>query len=705
MNDPLVFAAHNTVVALVLALLVYSLTRAWRNPPLAHVLWLLVLVKRVAPPVLGVDWSAVRLPVSTPAGSKIIADAVSIAGPKAASLRNFVDAQITPAAGEGSATRDAEHEQATRSGPLGALVRRILLWCWLGGAVLCTIVSATRIVRFERLLPETLPASERIAGVARQIAARLGIRRAPAVRYVVGVPVPFLWCAGQRPTIVLPIRLLGDLDETSAALILAHELAHLRRRDHWIRAVELIVATVYWWNPLVWLIRRQIHACEDLCCDAWVRWAFPDCTKRYAEVLLTAAESAEGSPLGARLLPASPFLHSLTLKARIEMILQGRFAPRVSRRSMFVIALFGFLVLPSFVGSTKSDEAQVVSNDEAPAAPADKSDARATSEFPHAVRFEQGATRFAEGDTITISEIRGTSDTFTPGNIYWIRGTYTLASRDSAILLASVTFTNSDVMMHAMPHFGWGPRSDHLSRAESRIVSYASGVELAVQRTVVPRGTGTFALFLPMSYQGAPHVSFYSTEKGGESFGGNYFGTGDSVLKKWWGTQDTDQKTTGAPAETANPENADAAPANPLLPELRRLIRFADPENANLPHVVRFEQGTTRFLDGDQITISEVHGTAETFSPGNVYRIRGTYTLASHDSAMLAAYTTARHAKDGRSSSHKSQSTVVKKGDGTFTLYLPMTYEGWPHVSFYPAGGGNGFGGNYFGTGETVLKR
>ncbi len=34
-----------------------------------------------------------------------------------------------------------------------------------------------------------------------------------------------------------------------------------------------------------------------------------------------------------------------------------------------------------------------------------------------------------------------------------------------------------------------------------------------------------------------------------------------------------------------------------------------------------------------------------------------------------------------------------------------MMCEGWPHLSFYPSGGGSSFGGNYFGTGETVLKK
>ena len=52
----------------------------------------------------------------------------------------------------------------------------------------------------------------------------------------------------------------------------------------------------------------------------------PDRTNRYAEVVLKTAESLIASKVGARLLPASPFLHSLSLKARIEMILESRFA-------------------------------------------------------------------------------------------------------------------------------------------------------------------------------------------------------------------------------------------------------------------------------------------------------------------------------------------------------------------------------------------
>ncbi len=145
------------------------------------------------------------------------------------------------------------------------------------------------------------------------------------------------------------------------------------------------------------------------------------------------------------------------------------------------------------------------------------------------------------------------------------------------------------------------------------------------------------------------------------------------------------------------------------MPTLRSAPAAADERvkkpTSEFPYAVKFEQGATRFLDGDKITIVEVRGTADLFTSGNIYWIKGTYRLASHQRATLAAYTTARDAADGIGPSFKVQTTEVTHGNGTFTLFLPMSCRGWPHVSFYPADGGESFGGNYFGTGDSVLKR
>lgn len=493
MNGFLLIVAQNIVAAFMLALLVGGLTRLVRNPPLAHLLWLLVLVKLVSPPLVRVDWLLPNSPESRRESRRPVAESHRRAAER--NERLPVNRPVGRPAGPSDAqvTKTIDVAGAARFWPR---VAPVVVCCWGGSVALLALLAVARIVRFERALRGMLPASDAIERLARETAGKLGVRRIPAVRLSESVEVPLLWCVF-HPTIVLPTRLLQRLDERQLALVLAHELAHLRRCDHWLRGFELVLAIVYWWNPLVGFVRRRMHEAEELCCDAWVRWALPQDRKAYAEVVLKAAESFSASQAG-ELLPASPFLRSLSLKERIEMILEGQFQPRVSPRSMLLIAFIAVFVLPTFVRFTRREAA---AQDEKPPV-AVKAEA-AKSQFPYVVKFEQGATKFLKGDKITILEIRGTAETFKPGDIYWIKGTYTLASHEAA------TFAAFTTAKHA---------------ADARSKSYTA------QTTKIEKGDGTFALFLPMACEGWPHVSFYSTDDG-EGFGGNYFGTGESVLK------------------------------------------------------------------------------------------------------------------------------------------------------------------------------
>ena len=93
-----------------------------------------------------------------------------------------------------------------------------------------------------------------------------------------------LWCLG-RPKLLLPTRLVKTLPLDRWRGILTHELAHLRRGDHWVSRLELAAGLIWWWNPLYWLTRARLDAEAELACDAWVVWALPKDRLTYAEVL------------------------------------------------------------------------------------------------------------------------------------------------------------------------------------------------------------------------------------------------------------------------------------------------------------------------------------------------------------------------------------------------------------------------------------
>ncbi len=157
------------------------------------------------------------------------------------------------------------------------------LW-FIGGAVLGSGV-VIRIVRYRLHLRSAQPASDAVEDMIAGIASELGLAKAPEAVMVDRAVSPMVWC-GWQARIILPSPLWQQLDETGRRAILCHELAHLRRRDHWIRWMELLISAFYWWHPAVWWIRHRLHEEADLCCDLWVTWLMPQDRRAYAKALL-----------------------------------------------------------------------------------------------------------------------------------------------------------------------------------------------------------------------------------------------------------------------------------------------------------------------------------------------------------------------------------------------------------------------------------
>ena len=368
-------ALENVAIAIPLALVVWGLTRVLKNPPVAHILWVLVLVKLVTPPLVHFDIpNFASAPVQ--GGNGTAPDASpAVPAPLAEDPRLSTAPSSTIARGEAEPDRAVDRRPSAAQNdakrPLPARLRAALaaawstmgplvIWIWVGGACLVALLVAIRIVRFHRVLKGTLPASQRLQSAASELADRMGLRRPPNVRVVDSAVAPLLWWDGRQATVVLPLGLVGALDDQQIAMVLAHELAHLRRRDHWVRLLELVVSVLHWWNPLVWWVRRQLHAVEEQCCDAWVAWLYPNCSHDYAESLLKAAEISPH-----RLsLPAlgSPFLHTYALKERIEMVLKNTSRRTASHRAAIALLLLAAVAIPAGVhfGQTKNHDAGTV---------------------------------------------------------------------------------------------------------------------------------------------------------------------------------------------------------------------------------------------------------------------------------------------------------------------------------------------------------
>jgi hypothetical protein len=125
------------------------------------------------------------------------------------------------------------------------------------------------------------------------------------------------------------------------------------------------------------------------------------------------------------------------------------------------------------------------------------------------------------------------------------------------------------------------------------------------------------------------------------------------------------------------------------------------PASGEFSYVVPFRLGVANFALGDNIVIRQILGTSSRFAPGNRYQITGTYQLSSRFDAILTTNVTTRYAS-GRMTVHNTR-LKIQQGEGNFTVVLEMSGDQWPHMAFYPIGGGESFGNQYYGTGDTVL--
>ena len=107
------------------------------------------------------------------------------------------------------------------------------------------------------------PEWQRAAG---RLAHALKLRRAVQLLESAAVEVPTVigWL---RPVVLLPAATLTGLSTEQMEMILAHELAHVRRNDFFVNLMQAVVETLLFYHPAVWWISHRIRVEREHCCD------------------------------------------------------------------------------------------------------------------------------------------------------------------------------------------------------------------------------------------------------------------------------------------------------------------------------------------------------------------------------------------------------------------------------------------------------
>jgi uncharacterized protein YjbI with pentapeptide repeats/beta-lactamase regulating signal transducer with metallopeptidase domain len=141
------------------------------------------------------------------------------------------------------------------------------LWALVAAAILARLaVSLWRLEGLKRdALPLSLDVRDRLATWDRAEKGSRDVRLCVSDRINVPVAIGLF-----DSLILIPKLLVGTLSQTDIDQITLHELAHLRRGDDWTNCIQRLIEAVFFFNPAMLWISRQLDLEREIACDDWV---------------------------------------------------------------------------------------------------------------------------------------------------------------------------------------------------------------------------------------------------------------------------------------------------------------------------------------------------------------------------------------------------------------------------------------------------
>ncbi|MCG7407091.1 M56 family metallopeptidase [Paenibacillus sp. ACRRX] len=172
----------------------------------------------------------------------------------------------------------------------------MLMWVWLVGVLLFAAKTVFDQVR----LKQALRAGRHIempylSSVFQETKQLLGVQR--KVQFVASELIPGPAVVGfRKPAIVISPSLLVTLQKDQLQYILAHEFAHIRRRDVLVNWIVHSILILHWFNPLLWLAVYKARQDQEMACDACVLDQMsPQQNSAYGQTIIHVLEHFSGN--------------------------------------------------------------------------------------------------------------------------------------------------------------------------------------------------------------------------------------------------------------------------------------------------------------------------------------------------------------------------------------------------------------------------
>lgn len=241
-----------------------------------------------------------------------------------------------------------EHSEVSSPDTLKPMVY-IPTLVWLFGALLLLAVKLADYTNFLKYLKASNNeiVDEKTISILDDILMDYGIKRNIKIYQNKLVISPML--AGCfRPFLVLP----EGMEQTDhLSFLLAHEIAHLKRKDIWFKWIFQLVHCLHWFNPLLYFVNKDLNRTCELSCDEYVLRKLDEKERAlYGEMLLSVADLSiryRNNVLSTTLIENKKYL-----KERLEYIMKYK---KTSKKTIFIsIVAIAFLSASATIAGAKN---------------------------------------------------------------------------------------------------------------------------------------------------------------------------------------------------------------------------------------------------------------------------------------------------------------------------------------------------------------
>ncbi|MFL5594559.1 MAG: HEAT repeat domain-containing protein [Gemmatimonadaceae bacterium] len=323
--------------------LAWLLTYAIHSTVLLSLAWILVRARRWAPNASELLWksailggiltASIQLGLEVrPAGTITLERPAVVAASVA--VAPIEEPKTSAPARTTELTSVAEHPTAPAEQGVSVSRSSIAVLAWAFIALIFGLsYVARRLILVGRLGDRDAVPEGPLLEMLRELASEAGLRHAPRLTCTSRISSPIALGINE---ICVPETALTDLDVEQQRSLLAHELAHLARRDPVWLGVASLIERIFWIQPLNRVANRQIATSAEFLCDDWaVRRTGSGVP--LARCLAQVAEWIQASPLG---VPVAGMAEERSLLvSRVDRLLAGVKPNTRSRRGLAIAAV------------------------------------------------------------------------------------------------------------------------------------------------------------------------------------------------------------------------------------------------------------------------------------------------------------------------------------------------------------------------------